>query len=142
MNLRLVQVIEANGHPNMLGTHKTTIEVTKDSDLTKKGDCIIGVGSNIACSDLNTECKEALQTEKQFLVKIIVNQKEDMFQGFGSKLLTLHHIHDIVFRKSEYVCDRTIMIRCTKAAWDIDRIIMKEMKKNDSKIRIEIYLIV
>jgi hypothetical protein len=148
MNLRLVQVIEANGHPNILGTHKTTIELTKDSELTKNGDCIIGVRSDHSCSDLSDECKVVLQSDlvvlqsdNEFLVKILVNNHEDSFRGFGNKGLTLQHTHDIVFRKSEYICNRTIMIRCSKAACDIDREIMKEMKNPSAKIRIEILAI-
>ena len=31
------------GHENILSTHKTTIEFTKDSELTLDGDCILGI---------------------------------------------------------------------------------------------------
>ena len=44
--------IPFNGHENILSLHKKTIEITKDSQLTVNGDCIIGVGSNLACIDL------------------------------------------------------------------------------------------
>ena len=33
----------AYGHKNILATHKTTIEFTKDKELSLKGNCIVGV---------------------------------------------------------------------------------------------------
>jgi hypothetical protein len=41
------------GHPNVLGLHKRTIEITKDDYLTERGDCIIGINSNKSCNDLD-----------------------------------------------------------------------------------------
>jgi hypothetical protein len=37
------EVIFAQGHENILATHKTTLEFTKDKRLSKKGDCIVAV---------------------------------------------------------------------------------------------------
>ena len=39
------------GHKNLLGTHKNTLEFTKDKELTLNGDCIIGVNSNFNITD-------------------------------------------------------------------------------------------
>ena len=50
--------IPFNGHKNILSLHKKTIEITKDSQLTVNGDCIIGVGSNLACIDLPENFKK------------------------------------------------------------------------------------
>ena len=41
------------GHPNVRCLHQRTIEVTTDSHLTLRGDCIIGVRASKACKDLN-----------------------------------------------------------------------------------------
>jgi hypothetical protein len=35
--------LTALGHKNVLATHKTTLEFTKDDYLTKKGDCILAI---------------------------------------------------------------------------------------------------
>ena len=35
--------IPFTGHKNILSLHKKTIEITKDSQLTVNGDCIVGV---------------------------------------------------------------------------------------------------
>ena len=57
--------IPFNGHENILSLHKKTIEITKDSQLTVNGDCIIGVGSNLACIDLPENFKKKYETQIQ-----------------------------------------------------------------------------
>ena len=54
------QNITAHGHQNILSTYSTTIEITKESELTAAGDCIIAVGASAACSDLNIELRKRL----------------------------------------------------------------------------------
>ena len=44
--------IEFFGHENIRSNHKKTIEITKESHLTTRGDCIIGVRANSSCADL------------------------------------------------------------------------------------------
>ncbi|HIP58595.1 MAG TPA: DUF371 domain-containing protein, partial [Archaeoglobus profundus] len=36
------EVITAWGHPNITAKHRTTLEITKDEELSIRGDCIIG----------------------------------------------------------------------------------------------------
>ncbi|TMI58912.1 DUF371 domain-containing protein, partial [Candidatus Bathyarchaeota archaeon] len=36
----------AFGHPRILSTHPTTIEITRSQNLTIRGDCVIGVKSS------------------------------------------------------------------------------------------------
>ena len=62
------------GHPNVLCTHQKTIEITKMSSLTLKGDCIIGVRANKACKDLSLSLREGLQKPNSFVdIEIQVN---------------------------------------------------------------------
>ena len=37
---------KAYGHPNITAKHKTTLEFTKDKELSLRGDCIVGVKSD------------------------------------------------------------------------------------------------
>ena len=41
------------GHANIRSVHPRTIEITKDPNLTLRGDCIVGIGANKSCSDLS-----------------------------------------------------------------------------------------
>ena len=38
-----MEIVIARGHPNIRATHKTTLEVTKEKELSPRGDCIIGI---------------------------------------------------------------------------------------------------
>jgi len=109
--------IKFSGHENIRSTHKKTIEITKDSELTQKGDCIIGVNASCSCLDLPSSLKEKLQDPKskvKFSIKVA--QYEFIVEGRGGEDLTLTHTEDIVIRKSNFVSPRTLAIKCDKAS--------------------------
>ena len=56
--------IEFFGHENIRSNHKKTIEITKESHLTPRGDCIVGVNANSSCADLPEELKNKLKNSK------------------------------------------------------------------------------
>ena len=58
--MTILDEISAFGHENILCTHKTTIELTKDEFVSKKGNCILGIKASKSCSDLNTELKNQI----------------------------------------------------------------------------------
>src|SRR3989338_6007579 len=100
------ETITAKGHPLVKGTHRTTIEITKENFLTKKGDCIIGVSADKACADLSDELKDALKTDAKFKVTFKVGDLEDSLTAYGSPDLKLTNVQDIVIRKSSHIDDR------------------------------------
>jgi len=109
--------IKFSGHENIRSTHKKTIEITKDSELSLKGDCIIGVNASCSCFDLPGPLKEKLQYPKskvKFSIKVA--EHEFIVKGRGCKDLTLTHPEDIVIRKSNFICPRTLAIKCDKAS--------------------------
>ena len=67
----LREAIEFYGHPNIRAWHGKTIEITKDNNLTLKGDCIVGVRASKGCSELSEGVKSALN--KDVTVKLEVN---------------------------------------------------------------------
>ena len=122
------------GHKNILSLHPRTIEVTKDPNLTKNGDCIIGVSANKACDDLNISIKKKLRTKDTFVkMKIIVDQVEFELAGIGNTDLSISHKHDIVLRKSNYADSRTLAISCDKSAIDIPRDLVNLLTVSDAR---------
>ena len=122
------------GHKNILSLHPRTIEVTKDPNLTKNGDCIIGVSANKACDDLNISVKKKLRTNDTFVkMKIIVDQVEFELAGIGNTDLSISHKHDIVLRKSNYADSRTLAISCDKSAIDIPRDLVNLLSVSDAR---------
>ena len=47
----------AYGHKNILATHKTTIEFTKDRELSLRGNCILGVNADFNLIELKKSMK-------------------------------------------------------------------------------------
>ncbi len=131
-----LETIFAYGHKNILGTHKTTIEITKDGFLTRKGDCIIGINADKACFDLNAKLKDAIREGKKIKVTIEVQNLSEVFYGYGHKKLYLTNKHDLVFRKSTYICNRTVLINCTKSSNELSRKLLNALKYESRKIKI------
>jgi len=134
--MTVLDKIYAYGHENILCSHKTTIEITKDKNLTKKGTCIVGIKASKACIDLEPILKENIKTEKKIKVILEVDNIKDYFYGFGHKNLRLLDIKDMVFRKSNYICDRTVLINCTKSSNDLKRELIEGLKHPGKRISI------
>ena len=129
------------GHKNILSLHKKTIEITKDSELSVSGDCIVGINSTIACIDLPEKFKKKIQNPDTVIVfTIVADEHSFSIRGKGSDKLTLQHTNDIVLRKSAFTCSRTIAINCDKASDDIPRTMIKKLQnpKTTGKLIIEI----
>jgi hypothetical protein len=126
--------IVAFGHSLVRARHKTTIEVTKEEFLTKKGDCIIAVKANKACFDFSDELKKALKQDKKVKIILEVNGIKDEVIAFGSSELLLESKKSIVIRKSSFIDDRTIAIKANKSAADLDRRLVEELKNPKAKL--------
>lgn len=127
--MRVVEVIHAQGHRNILSTNRTTFEVTKDTHLTKRGDCIIAVNADKAATDLNQKFKNALRREDTKLtITIEADAEEEIVRASGSPQITLTHLTDLVVRKSNYICNRTLAIEANKAAKDFSRKLVKKLQ--------------
>ena len=111
---------KAQGHPDILSTHRTTLMTTKDEHLTKRGDCIVAVNAEKALLDLDDDIKEAARSgETVISLKLEAGGEEFTVSGRGHLGLTYTDPSDIVIRKSSYVCGRTLMVEADKAACDI-----------------------
>ena len=134
--MTILDSINAIGHSLVQCTHSTTIELTKDDYLTKKGTCILGIKASKACHDLTPELKKKIIAGEKIDVVIKVGEIVDQFYGYGSKKLTLLSTKDLVFRKSNFICDRTILIRCTKSSRDLNRNLIKILTSSKNRISI------
>jgi hypothetical protein len=105
------------------------LEVTRDKEIGKTADCIIGVSSDSVMDDIPLQMKMALKQEKT-IIKLILkteNGKDEIY-GYGHPLLTLDHPTDMVCRTSDYTCSRTLMIRADKAACDLNPLLIEDLK--------------
>ena len=135
MPKRIVEVIHAFGHPNILASHPTTIMITKERQVTKRGDCIVAVDADKSVADLSTEFKRALRQPK---AKLIVELEVDGLKGeitaFGSPELKLNHPNDLVIRKSEFVSDRTLAVKADKSSGDLSKAVVEKLKNPKQQV--------
>ena len=129
-------VIYFQGHPLISATHQTTLELTKDIHLTHRGDCIVGIGASKACNDLQPHLKKLLRTKNtEVRIRITVHGLSFNLTAYGNPDLRLSHMSDMVIRKSNYVCPRTLAILSDKSAVDIPRELVNQLKKSDARGR-------
>ncbi|WP_017981085.1 DUF371 domain-containing protein [Methanocaldococcus villosus] len=127
-------IIKAYGHKNVSAKHKTTLEITKEDYLTKRGDCIIGIKANKSMLDFPDELKNKIREGGKFRIEIEVDGLKEIIEGYGHRDLLMTHPTDIVIRKSSYICPRTLMIKANKGARDINREIVKKLQEGKELI--------
>jgi len=121
----------------VLATHKTTFEITRETFLSERGNCIIAVSADKALTDLSFKFKEGLRRENaKVSILIEVGTVKESINAFGSPKLILSHPKDIVVRKSSYICTRTLAINADKAAFDLSRKLVKKLKNPKQKVKI------
>jgi hypothetical protein len=129
----LTEEIQFCGHKNIRSLHSRTIEITKDPNLTLNGDCIIGVSATKSCSDLTSAMKNKIRRNQSIVeIDLIVEPFSIKIHGIGNDNLLLTHLHDIVLRKSNFICDRTLCLSCNVSAIQIPRK-MIDLLKDPSK---------
>jgi len=131
------EVVFGYGHKNIQATHKTTMEFTKDLHLSKKGDCIVVVFANKALADLADEFKSKLRKpHAKLTITIEADGIIEQVKARGSPQLILTHLTDMVVRKSDYVCSRTLAVHADKAAQDLSRDLVEKLKNPEERVKI------
>jgi uncharacterized protein len=120
------------GHPNILSTHRNTIEFTRDNELSKKGDCILGVNSDFKHEDL----MKLIHSSSN--LKMIINVGDYREEIIFIPNKQFDDNEEIVIRRSEFPSKRTFGIRADKSASDIDRRIVELLKNPGTKGTVEI----
>jgi len=135
--MKAIELISAHGHRNIQSTNKTTFEITKENHLTKRGDCIIAVDATKGATDLSQKFKTAASSQaSQITIKIEVDGEEETVTARGNPRLSFTHHTDLVVRKSDYVCSRTLAIRADKAACDLSRKLVRKLQNPNQKVKI------
>jgi len=137
--MKIVEVLEAYGHENIRSTHKTTLEITKENVLTKRGDCIIAVGSTKGSADLSPAFKRAMKRDGARLTVVIeAGGTREVVRAWGSPRFSFLHPTDLVIRKSDYICSRTVGIRADKAACDLSRALIERIRNPSQRIKVSL----
>ncbi|MEZ0319825.1 MAG: DUF371 domain-containing protein [Pyrobaculum sp.] len=127
-------VFTARGHQNITALNTKTLEITKDSYVTKRGDCIVACCSEKAAGELRNEVREAMKKRGEVVVIIDAGMFFDYVLAYTPGVMPTSKWR-IVVRKSAYVDDSTVAILSRKAAADLDRRLVRELK-NGIPVRI------
>ncbi|MBT4023032.1 DUF371 domain-containing protein [archaeon] len=119
------------GHENLLATHNTTLEFTKDSYLTKNGDCIVGIRADFSYDEL-------MKLKGQDTIKIIISIDEIKEEIISKVNKYFDHKEEIVIRLSDFLSDRTLGIKANKAAINLSREMIEKLKDPNSRAQVEI----
>ncbi len=123
-----------SGHENIRSNHQKTIEITKESYLTPQGDCIVGVNATSSCADLPQELKDKLKArDAKITFSIRVGKHEFVLEGKGHPDLILTHSEDIVIRKSNFICPRTLAVKCDKASDLLPKVMVSLLRDPKTK---------
>ena len=124
--------IKSKGHKNVSSEHKSTFEITKDLEIGPTADCIIGVAMDESMLDFSQEFKNKIaNSNTKIAVLLDTPNAHDEIIGYGHEDLTLTHPTDIVCRTSDYTCSRTLMIKSSKAARDLDLDLINDLKNEE-----------
>lgn len=135
--MKATEVIVARGHRNVLATNRHTFEITAESHLTRRGDCVIAVAANKSVGDFNDEFKQLLRQEDARLTIVIeAGSARDVAAARGDPRLTLTHPANSVVRKSTYVCNRTLAVNADKAAQGLSRQLVEKLKNPQQRVDI------
>ncbi len=135
--MKMEETIIAYGHENILATNRTTLEITRETRLTLKGDCIIAIAADKAINDLSQKFRDLLRNDKAKLsILIEAGREKDIVNAVGNSQMVLRHPTDMVIRKSSYICRRTLAIQADKAACDLSRRFVEKLKNPKQKVKI------
>jgi hypothetical protein len=122
------ETIRCRGHPLVLGTHPTTFEVTREDHLTANGNCIIGIAADKGCADLSLEFRVTLAHDDAILItRLACDGISTEIRSRGSSQMMLNHPTDLVWRKSTFICGRTIGIVSDATALTLPRDLIRNL---------------
>ena len=128
INMEVQEIIHCRGHHLVIGNHPTTFEVTREDHLTKNGNCIIGIAADKGCAGLSAAFKRVLANDDAVLITRL-SSGDVIFEvkSHGSSRFTLDHPTDMVWRRSSFVCGRTIGILSDHVAADLPKALITNL---------------
>jgi len=140
--MELTERIRCRGHPLVRATHPTTFEVTIGGHLTRQGDCIIGIRAEKGAAGLSGAFRLALADDRTVIVTHLSAGGHSVeVRGRGSSGMTLAHPGDMVWRRSSFVCPRTVAILCDRTAATLPRDLVAALREG-AELEVELRVVV
>ena len=126
--MEATEIIHCRGHPLVLGSHPTTFEITREDHLTQNGNCIVGIAADKGSAGLSRAFRAVLSHDEAILTTLLeCAGVSSEITSHGSSLMTLAHPVDLVWRRSSFVCGRTIGIRSDHVAATLPKKLIEKL---------------
>jgi hypothetical protein len=130
--MKRTEVVRCRGHPCVRGDHPTTFEVTTEEHLSCTGNCIIGVGADKGAADLCPEFKEAMADDRaELLTTLSAGGTTVVIRSRGHPGMAFDHPTDLVWRRSDFVCGRTVGIGSDQVARTLPRALIAALSEGE-----------
>ncbi len=113
------------GHKNICATHLTTIEFTATKEVTTAGDCIAGVNGVFDREKITRE----LAYPK---IEITIDAARKHFSFYATPHKQFSDEEEMVFRKGDFLSQRTVATCASRAACDIPREIVRALQRGET----------
>ena len=122
----------AHGHKNILAAHKTTLEFTKDAEVSLKGDCIAGINADFELDKI----KNFIEQLKNNKISITISNGKIHETIFATINQNFDANKELVIRKTGFISERTFAIKADKAAFELNRQLIRYLKEKRNKISV------
>lgn len=124
-------MFHAKGHPKIQSTHKTTLEFTKEAEVTEQGDCIVGVAADFDKAKL-----QAFAREQRIKMTITAGNVSDTLSAKPNP--SFDDDSELVIRMGVFISPRTFAIDADKSAKYLNRELVEKIKEGKQvEVRIE-----
>lgn len=122
-------VIRARGHSALQATHAKTLEITRDTSVTPRATCVLGVAA-----EFDAEALGQLRGQVELVLRA------GGFEARGSAVIYPdHRVQErIVIRRSEFGDDSTLATRSTLTANDIGSDLAAALTDQDTDVTFEV----
>ena len=139
------------GHENVTAKHKTTLEFTKDEELSLEGDCIVGVKADFSFDSLKKLINKIENKHENKKITITIktinntNNKikdEDKIKNITEEKITaeinpaFNSYNEIVIRKTNFISKRTFAIKADKSSSELNRNLIDFLKDKANKVMV------
>ena len=135
----MIYKFNAYRHPNILATHKTTLEFTKDNDLSPRGNCIVGVNADFDLEKIRKFIKNTKNNKTTITIETLNEKYKKIKETLNAEISQkFRSDKEFVIRKTDFASERTFAIRANKAAFDLNRDFIAFLKGKKNKISVVI----
>ena len=121
------------GHPNIRASHKTTLEFTRDSHLTPRGTCIVGIQADFKLQQMK-RFLAALRKEDKLKIAIQSGDAQDSLIAVPNR--DFSDADEMVIRTTEFLSSRTFATKASKSAAGLNTNLKRMMKTHSITVSI------